>query len=91
MKYNEKDALAACVEVKEAVDNILEQWYDLAELYEAEANVAVSVARMKDGLMPSDEEIKEFQTLLDQHRLMTQIIRDCDTNNKNLEQKGGEA
>lgn len=91
MKYNEKDALAACVEVKEAVDNFVEQWYDLAELYDSEANAALAVIHMKDGFMPSQEEIKDLQTLLDQHRLMTQIIRDADTRNKNLEQKGGEA
>ena len=75
MKEEQKKELNACIENVEAVQEFLEEWYSVAELYETAANATnVLLQNLKFGAF-APEEKKYITNLLDQHIMMTNLLK----------------
>lgn len=74
MKEEQKKELNACIENAEAVQEFLEDWYSTADLYETSANAA-SVMLTYNIQQLSPEEKKYLTDLLDQHIMMTNLLK----------------
>ena len=75
MKEEQKKELNVCIENVEAVQEFLEDWYSVADLYETAAN-ASNVLLEQLGLYSLAEEDKKYLTaLLDQHIMMTNLLK----------------
>ena len=73
MKEEIKKELNACIENAEAVQEFLEDWYSVADLYETNANASnVLIQQNLDNLPP--EEKKYLTDLLDQHVMMANLL-----------------
>jgi hypothetical protein len=80
MTDNEKKELNACIENLEAVQEFLEDWYSVADLYETAAN-ASNVLLEQLGLYSLAEEDRKYLTaLLDQHIMMTNLLKKFKSN-----------
>jgi hypothetical protein len=80
MTDNEKKELNACIENVEAVQEFLEDWYSVADLYETAAN-ASNVLLEQLGLYSLAEEDRKYLTaLLDQHIMMTNLLKKFKSN-----------
>ena len=74
MKEEQKKELNACIENAEAVQEFLEDWYSVADLYETNANASnVLIQQNLDNLPP--EEKKYLTDLLDQHVMMANLLK----------------
>lgn len=74
MTDNEKKELNACIENAEAVQEFLEDWYSVADLYETNANASnVLIQQNLDNLPP--EEKKYLTDLLDQQVMMANLLK----------------
>ena len=74
MKEEIKKELNACIENAEAVQEFLEDWYSVADLYETNANASnVLIQQNLDNLPP--EEKKYLTDLLDQHVMMANLLK----------------
>lgn len=75
MTDNEKKELNACIENLEAVQEFLESWYSSADLYETAANATnVLLQNLEFGAF-APEEKKYITDLLDQHIMMTNLLK----------------
>ena len=75
MNENEKKELNACIENVEAVQEFLESWYSSADLYETAANATnVLLQNLEFGAF-APEEKKYITDLLDQHIMMTNLLK----------------
>lgn len=75
MKDEQKKELNACIENVEAVQEFLEDWYSTADLYETAAN-ATNVLLQNVNLSSFAPEEKKYLTdLLDQHLMMTNLLK----------------
>ena len=75
MKEEQKKELNACIENVEAVQEFLEDWYSTADLYETAAN-ATNVLLQNVNLSAFAPEEKKYLTdLLDQHLMMTNLLK----------------
>ena len=80
MTDNDKKELNACIENVEAVQEFLEDWYSVADLYETAAN-ASNVLLEQLGLYSLAEEDRKYLTaLLDQHIMMTNLLKKFKSN-----------
>jgi len=74
MKEEIKKELNACIENAEAVQEFLEDWYSVADLYETNANASnVLIQQNLDNLSPEDK--KYLTDLLDQHVMMANLLK----------------
>ena len=74
MKEEIKKELNACIENAEAVQEFLEDWYSVADLYETNANASnVLIQQNLDNLPPEDK--KYLTDLLDQHVMMANLLK----------------
>ena len=75
MTDNEKKELNTCIENVEAVQEFLESWYSSADLYETAANATnVLLQNLEFGAF-APEEKKYITDLLDQHVMMTNLLK----------------
>ena len=75
MTEEQKKELNACIENVEAVQEFLEDWYSVAELYETAANATnVLLQNLEFGAF-APEEKKYITNLLDQHIMMTNLLK----------------
>lgn len=75
MKDEQKKELNACIENAEAVQEFLEDWYSTADLYDTAAN-ATNILLQEVNLSSFAPEEKKFLTdLLDQHLMMTNLLK----------------
>ena len=79
MKEEQKKELQNCIENAEAVQEFLTEWYSVAELFETSANAAcVMLTSVIRQLAP--EEKKWLTDLLDQHVMMTNLLKKFKSN-----------
>lgn len=77
MEEKQKKELQNCIENAEAVQEFLTEWYSVAELFETSANAAsVMLTSVIGQLAP--EEKKWLTDLLDQHVMMTNLLKKYD-------------
>ena len=77
MNENEKKELNACIENAEAVQEFLTEWYSVADLFETSANAASIMLSTTIGQLAPDEK-KWLTDLLDQHVMMTNLLKKYD-------------
>lgn len=75
MKEEQKKELNACIENAEAVQEFLEDWYSTADLYETAANATNLILHQVDLSVFAREEKKYITDLLDQHIMMTNLLK----------------
>ena len=75
MTDNEKKELNVCIENVEAVQEFLEDWYSVADLYETAANASNVVLKNVELGIFQPEEKKYITDLLDQHIMMTNLLK----------------
>ena len=77
MKEEQKKELQNCIENAEAVQEFLTEWYSVAELFETSANAASIMLSTAIGQL-APEEKKWLTDLLDQHVMMTNLLKKYD-------------
>ena len=75
MKEEQKKELNACIENVEAVQEFLEDWYSTADLYETAANATNVLLQNVNLSFIAPEEKKFLTDLLDQHLMMTNLLK----------------
>lgn len=75
MKEEQKKELNACIENAEAVQEFLEDWYSTADLYETAANATNVLLQNLNLSAFAPEEKKYLTDLLDQHLMMTNLLK----------------
>ena len=75
MKEEQKKELNDCIENVEAVQEFLEDWYSTADLYETAANATNVLLQSVDLSSFAPEEKKFLTDLLDQHLMMTNLLK----------------
>ena len=66
-----------CIENAEAVQEFLTEWYSVADLFETSANAASIMLSTTVGQLAPDEK-KWLTDLLDQHVMMTNLLKKYD-------------
>ena len=79
MKEEQKKELNACIENAEAVQEFLEDWYSPADLYETAANASTVLMQLNLDILASEEK-KHITDLLDQHVMMTNLLKKFKSN-----------
>ena len=77
MKEEQKKELQNCFENAEAVQEFLSEWYSVADLFETSANAASIMLSTTVGQLAPDEK-KWLTDLLDQHVMMTNLLKKYD-------------
>lgn len=75
MEEKQKKELNVCIENVEAVQEFLEDWYSVADLYETAANASNVVLKNVELGIFQPEEKKYITDLLDQHIMMTNLLK----------------
>ena len=75
MTDNDKKELNACIENVEAVQEFLEDWYSVADLYETAANASNVLLEQLGLYSLAEEDGKYLTALLDQHIMMTNLLK----------------
>ena len=75
MEEKQKKELNACIENVEAVQEFLEDWYSTADLYKTAANATNVLLQSVDLSSFAPEEKKFLTDLLDQHLMMTNLLK----------------
>ena len=75
MEEKQEKELNACIENAEAVQEFLEDWYSTADLYETAANATNVLLQKVDLSSFAPEEKKYLTDLLDQHLMMTNLLK----------------
>ena len=75
MEEKQKKELNVCIENVEAVQEFLEDWYSVADLYETAANASNVVLQNVELGVFEPEEKKYLTDLLDQHLMMTNLLK----------------
>ena len=79
MKEEQKKELQKCIENAEAVQEFLTEWYSVADLFETSANAASIMLSTTIGHLAPDEK-KWLTDLLDQHVMMTNLLKKFKSN-----------
>ena len=79
MKEEQKKELQNCIENAAAVQEFLTEWYSVAELFETSANAASIMLSTTIGQL-APEEKKWLTDLLDQHVMMTNLLKKFKSN-----------
>ena len=77
MEEKQKKELYVCIENAEAVQDFLTEWYSVADLFETSANAASIMLSTTIGQLAPDEK-KWLTDLLDQHLMMTNLLKKYD-------------
>lgn len=80
MKEEQKKEFNVCIENAEAVQEFLEDWYSTADLYETAANATNVLLQSVDLSSFAPEEKKYLTDLLDQHLMMTNLLKKFESN-----------
>ena len=76
MKEEMKDAMVASVEKVEAIEDFLDNWYSVADLFETAANAGSILLRLVNNC-PSlaDDDLQYLRDLIDQHVMVANVLK----------------
>jgi hypothetical protein len=83
MKEEMKDAMIASVEKVQAVEEFLNDWYSVNDLFETAANAGSVLLEMVNISAVANDDLKWLRKLIDQHVMMANLLKKFE--------KGGEA
>lgn len=75
MNEEQKSQLIAEAENVEAIRDFFTEWWSVAELNETASKVCATIINLAARYKLSHDELKEFDTLIQQHNLMIDIIK----------------
>ena len=71
-----KDAMIASVEKVQAVEEFLNDWYSVADLFETAANAGSVLLRLvKSSYAISEDDTKWLTKLIDQHVMVANVLK----------------
>ncbi len=83
MKEEMKDAMIASVEKVQAVEEFLNDWYSVNDLFETAANAGSVLLEMVNISAVANDDLKWLRKLIDQHVMMANLLKKFE--------KGGQA
>jgi hypothetical protein len=83
MKEEMKDAMIASVEKVQAVEEFLNDWYSVNDLFETAANAGSVLLEMVNISAVANDDLQWLRKLIDQHVMMANLLKKFE--------KGGEA
>lgn len=78
MSNENKDAMIASIEKVQAVEEFLNGWYSVNDLFETAANAASVLLEETKFNVISDDDMNWFRKLIDQHIMMANLIKKFD-------------
>ena len=76
MEKEVKDAMIASVEKVQAVEEFLNDWYSVADLFETAANAGSVLLRLiKSSYAINDDDVKWLNKLIDQHVMVANVLK----------------
>lgn len=83
MNNEQKDAMIASVEAVQAIEQFLQDYYSVYDLYETAANAGSVMLELVNDKQLSEENVKLITRLIDQHVMIANLLRQ-------VSEKGGE-
>lgn len=83
MKEEMKDAMIASVEKVQAVEEFLNDWYSVNDLFETAANAGSVLLEMVNISAVANDDLQWLRKLIDQHVMMANLLKKFE--------KGGQA
>lgn len=74
MKEEMKDAMIASVEKVQAVEDFLNDWYTVTDMFETAANAVSVILRIPPTIIVADD-MKWLRDLIDQHVMMANLLK----------------
>lgn len=74
MKDELKDAMTASIEKVQAVEDFLNDWYGVNDLFETAANAGSVLLGIPQGTIAADD-MKWLRNLIDQHVMMANLLK----------------
>ncbi len=78
MSNENKDAMIASIEKVQAVEEFLNGWYSVNDLFETAANAASVLLELMKLNVISDDDMNWFRQLIDQHIMMANLMKKFD-------------
>lgn len=75
MKEEMKDAMIASVEKVQAVEEFLNDWYSVNDLFETAANAGSVLLEMVNISAVANDDLKWLRKLIDQHVMMANLLK----------------
>lgn len=77
---SDKDKMIALAEVKQAIEDFLNDWYSVSDLFETAANAGSTLLRLTaiNRIQLPEEEMKFVTNLIDQHVMLANLMKDCE-------------
>lgn len=73
MEKEVKDAMIASVEKVQAVEEFLNDWYSVADLFETAANAGSVLLNVKSAI--NSEDMEWLRKLIDQHVMVANVLK----------------
>ena len=75
MEQKVKDAMIASIEKVEAIEDFLQEWYSVSDLFETNSNAASILMNLSNMSVLAVDEIKTLRTLIDQHNMLANQLK----------------
>lgn len=75
MKEEMKDAMIASVEKVQAVEEFLNDWYSVNDLFETAANAGSVLLEMVNISAVANDDLQWLRKLIDQHVMMANLLK----------------
>ena len=83
MNNEQKDAMIASVEAVQAIEQFLQDYYSVYDLFETAANAGSIMLELVNLKQLSEDDVKQITRLIDQHVMIANLLRQ-------VNEKGGE-
>lgn len=83
MNNEQKDAMIASVEAVQAIEQFLQDYYSVYDLFETAANAGSVMLELVNLKQLSEDDVKMVTRLIDQHVMIANLLR-------KVSEKGGE-
>lgn len=84
MNNEQKDAMIASVEAVQAIEQFLQDYYSVYDLFETAANSGSILLELVNLKQLSEDDVKMVTRLIDQHVMIANLLRQ-------VSEKGGES
>lgn len=84
MNNEQKDAMIASVEAVQAIEQFLQDYYSVYDLFETAANAGSILLELVNLKQLSEDDVKMVTRLIDQHVMIANLLRQ-------VSEKGGES
>ena len=75
MKQEVKDAMIASIEKVEAIEDFLQEWYSVNDLFETNANAANILLNLNQMSVMAPDELKTLRDLIEQHNMLANQMK----------------